>query len=89
MKTWQQAIRDDAVSGSVASILSTAVLGVRGQQEDGTPYAPTNYKLTPPRLQPGFEKRLSSASLFLMYGIFGATLALRGLAASQKERLVH
>ena len=160
MKTWQQAIRDGAVSGSVASILSTAVLGVRGQQEDGTPYAPTNaishwfwgdraaehdepsvrytavgyaihhasatlwavlyekwfgekaergevlpaiaggaavaglacfadYKLTPPRLQPGFEKRLSSASLFLMYGIFGATLALRGLAASQKERLIH
>ena len=158
MKTWTQAVRDGAVSGSVASILSTAVLGARGKQENNSPYAPTNavshwfwgdraarhdepsarhtavgyaihhmsatlwavlyekwfgdraergdivpalaggaavaglacfvdYKLTPQRLQPGFEKRLSTPSLFLVYASFGAALALRGLAASQKERL--
>lgn len=158
MKTWPEAIRDGAVSGSAASVLSTAVLGVRGQQEDGTPYGPTNaishwfwgdraadhdepstrytalgytihhasatlwavlyekwfgdkaergevlpalaggaavaalacfvdYKLTPQRLQPGFEKRLSTPSLFLVYASFGAALALRGLAASRKTRL--
>jgi hypothetical protein len=41
-----------------------------------------DYHLTPKRLQPGFEKRLSSGSLFLVYGAFGLALALRGLAAS-------
>jgi hypothetical protein len=157
MKTWPQAIRDGAVSGSVASILSTAVLGARGQKENDTPYAPTNaishwfwgdraarhdepsgrytavgyaihhasatlwavlyekwfgekaerreilpavvggaavaglacfvdYKMTPERLQPGFEKRLSTPSLFLVYSAFGAALVLRGLAASRKNR---
>lgn len=157
MKTWPQALRDGAVSGSVASILSTAVLGARGQQEDDTPFAPTNaishwfwgdraahhdepsgrytavgyaihhasatlwavlyekwfgekaesrevlpavaggaavaalacfvdYKMTPQRLQPGFEKRLSTPSLFLVYASFGAGLVLRGLAASRKTR---
>jgi len=157
MKTWPQALRDGAVSGSVASILSTAVLGIRGQQETGTPFAPTNavshwfygdraarhdepsarytavgyaihhasatlwavlyekwfgeraerrellpavaggaavaalacfvdYKMTPERLQPGFEKRLSTPSLFMVYASFGAALVLRGLAASGKGR---
>jgi len=45
-----------------------------------------DYQLTPQRLQPGFEQRLSSPSLFLVYASFGAALALRGLAASRKER---
>jgi len=156
MKTWPQALRDGAVSGSVASILSTAVLGMRGQQETGTPFAPTNavshwfygdraarhdepsarytavgyaihhasatlwavlyekwfgeraerrellpavaggaavaalacfvdYKMTPERLQPGFEKRLSTPSLFMVYASFAAALALRGLAASRRD----
>lgn len=155
MKTWAQAIRDGAVSGSVASVLSTVALGERGQQENGSPYAPTNaishwfwgdraarhdepsarytavgyaihhasstlwavvyekwfgekgerreilptlaggaavaalacfvdYKMTPRRLQPGFEKRLSTPALFLVYASFGAGLTLRGLAASRK-----
>lgn len=154
MKTWPEAIRDGAVSGSVASVLSTAVLVARGEREDGTPYGPTNaishwfwgdsaaqhdepsarhtalgyaihhasstlwavlyekwfgdkadrgeilpaaaggaavaglacfvdYKLTPHRLQPGFEQRLSTYSLFFVYASFGAALALRGLAASR------
>ncbi|OGB27042.1 MAG: hypothetical protein A3I66_22480 [Burkholderiales bacterium RIFCSPLOWO2_02_FULL_57_36] len=42
MKTWPDAVRHGAISGSVASILSTAVLSRRGIQENGTPYAPTN-----------------------------------------------
>lgn len=158
MKTWREALRDGAVSGSMASVLSTAVLGARGQQEEGTPYAPTNaishwfwgdraarhdepstrytalgyaihhasatlwavlyekwfgeraergevvpalagaaavaglacfvdYKMTPERLQPGFEKRLSTPSLFLVYASFGAALVLRGLAASRGHDL--
>lgn len=158
MKTWQEAMRDGAVSGSVASVLSTAVLGARGERENDTPFAPTNaishwfwgdraahhdepsarytavgyaihhasatlwavlyekwfgdraergevapalagaaavaglacfvdYKMTPQRLQPGFEKRLSTPSLFLVYASFGAALAVRGLAASRGYRL--
>lgn len=156
MKNWQEAIRDGTISGGVASLVSTAVLGRRGERENGTPYAPTNaishwfwgdraarhdepsarytalgyaihhasstlwavlyekwfgeaaehgkigralaggaavaglacfvdYKLTPQRLQPGFEKRLSTPSLFLVYAAFGAGLALRGLAASRSN----
>lgn len=158
MKTWREALRDGAVSGSMGSILSTAVLGVGGHLEEGTPYAPTNaishwfwgdraalhdepstrytalgyaihhasatlwavlyekwfgekaergelvpalagaatvaslacfvdYKMTPERLQPGFEKRLSTPSLFLVYASFGAALVLRGLAASRGYNL--
>ena len=157
MKTWPQAFRDGVISGSVGSILSTAVLSARGEQENGTPYAPNNaishwfwgeraarqdgpsmrytavgyaihhasatlwavvyekwfgekadrgelvpavaggaavaclacfvdYKMTPHRLQPGFEKRLSTPSLFLVYASFGAGLVMRGLAASRKDR---
>jgi hypothetical protein len=157
MKTWPQAIRDGAISGSVASAASTAVLSARGEQENGTPYAPTNaishwvwggkamrrdgpstrytllgyaihhassmfwaafyekyfgrkaeakeivpslagglgvaavacfvdYKLTPQRLQPGFEQRLSGKSLALVYGAFGLALAARGLLAYDERR---
>ena len=160
MKSWPEALRDGAVSGSAASVLSTAVLAARGEKEEDTPYGPTNavshwfwgdraarqdepsarytglgyaihhasatlwavlyekwfgekaergeivpavagaaavaglacfvdYQLTPQRLQPGFEKRLSTPSLFLVYASFGAALALRGLAASRKRRLLH
>ncbi|HYD93837.1 MAG TPA: hypothetical protein VEC01_00830 [Noviherbaspirillum sp.] len=157
MKTWPQAIRDGAISGSVGSVLSTAVLSARGEQENDSPYAPTNatshwiwgdraarhdepsgrytavgyaihhvsatlwavlyekwfgesaerrevrpavagaaavaalacfvdYNLTPRRLTPGFEKRLSSPSLFLVYAAFGAGLLVRGMAAGRKGR---
>ncbi len=157
MKTWPQAIRDGVVSGSVASAISTAVLGACSEQENGTPYAPTNaishwvwgkkamrkngpsarytllgygihhacsifwavlyekyfgrdaeakqvgpslaaglavagvasvvdYRLTPERLQPGFEKRLTSKSLLLVYGAFGLALAVRGLLSYDERR---
>lgn len=151
MKPWREALRDGAVTGSIASLLSSAVLALRGRQETGSHYAPTNaishwiwgdeaathdepslrhtatgygihhasstlwavvyetlfgdradhkdagaaiagaaavaavacfvdYKLTPHRLQPGFEQRLSSGSLFMVYSAFAAGLAVRGLA---------
>lgn len=157
MKTWSAAFRDGAVSGSLASILSTIVLSARGKTENGTPYAPTNatshwlwgdraarqdrpsgkytatgyaihhasatlwailyekwfggradrgdaraalagaaavsalacfvdFRLTPERLTPGFEKRLSRPSLFLVYAAFGAGLALRSLASPNGNR---
>ncbi len=157
MKAWSAAIRDGIVSGCIASLASTLVLGVRGKRESSTPYAPTNaishwfwkeraahqdglsarytvlgyaihhvsstlwaivyerffepgphrrtaapaiaggiavaglacftdYKLTPQRLQPGFEKRLSSPSLFLVYGSFGLALAIRGLLAARSKK---
>jgi len=157
MKTWREALRDGAMTGSIASVLSTVTLSVRGEQENDSPHAPTNaishwfwgdraarhdgpsgqytavgyaihhasstlwavvyekwfgeraergevlpalagaavvsglacfvdYKVTPERLNPGFEKRLSTPSLFLVYASFGVGLALRGLAAREKER---
>jgi hypothetical protein len=42
MKTWSRALRDAIPSGSTASILSTVALSRRGEQERGSPYAPTN-----------------------------------------------
>ena len=39
-------------------------------------------QMTPQRLNPGFEKRLSTPSLFLVYGAFGLALAVRGLVSS-------
>jgi hypothetical protein len=157
MKTWSQSLRDGAISGSLASILSTAVLAHRGKRESGTAYAPANaishwffgdraahqdgpsvrytvsgyaihhvcsimwasiyekffgqeadrkaivpalaggaavaalacfvdYRMTPERLQPGFEKRLSSRSLVMVYASVAVGLALRGLAASRATR---
>lgn len=146
-------MRDSTISGSVASVVSTALLAACGKLENGTPYAPTNatshwiwgeraahqdapslrytavgyathhvsailwavlyekwfgeradkkelipalagsaavaglayfvdYKMTPERLQPGFEKRLSTPALFLVFATFGASLAIRGLVSS-------
>ncbi len=42
MKTWSRALRDGATAGSLASLLSTAVLTVSGRREAGSPFAPTN-----------------------------------------------
>jgi hypothetical protein len=44
-----------------------------------------DYKMTPHRLQPGFEKRLSTPSLFLAYGVFGVALAARGLISPARR----
>lgn len=155
MKTWKQAMHDGAVSGSIASLLSTAVLAVRGQHETGSPFAPTNaishwiwgdraaahdeankrhtlvgyaihhaastlwavcyekwcgdlaqrkkmlsvaagaaavsglacfvdYQLTPRRLRPGYEMRLSRPSLFLVYSAVGAGFLLSSLLDVRK-----
>lgn len=157
MKDWPQALRDGAISGSVASIASTAVLTVCGEKDSNSAVAPTNatsrwiwgdraayhhgvdgrhtavgylihhasstlwavvyekwfgkkadkgdlgaalaggavvaslacfvdYKVTPYRLQPGFDKRLTTPSMFLTYATFGAALALRGLAIAGRRR---
>jgi hypothetical protein len=43
-----------------------------------------DFKLTPQRLTPGFEKRLTRKSLFLVYAAFAAGLAAGGLLASRK-----
>lgn len=148
MKDWTTAIRDGAVSGAAASIVSTAVLSAMGRREAGSAYAPTNatshwiwgdraalqdapswrytalgyvihhasasfwaviyekwlnasgrrepvlpaiakgaaiaglaafvdYQLTPRRLQPGYEMRLSRKALLAVYAGFGLAMAAR------------
>lgn len=42
-----------------------------------------DYQLTPKRLTPGFEHRLSKASLFLVYAAFAAGLAITEIARSR------
>lgn len=150
MKDWKTAIRDGAVSGTVASVLSTAILSAMGRREAGSPYAPTNatshwvwgdraavqdgpswrytglgylihhgsaffwaviyekwfnargrrepvlpalakgaaiagmaafvdYQLTPRRLQPGYEMRLSRSALLAVYAGFGLAMAVRSM----------
>jgi hypothetical protein len=44
-----------------------------------------DYKVTPRRLHPGYEMRLSTRSLLLVYGVFGVALALRGLASANRK----
>lgn len=156
MKSWRQAARRGAATGSMASVLSTVALAACGERENATPYAPTNaishwfwgdraarrngpsarytllgyaihhgaatlwavvyekwfgeyaqrkevvpavagaaavaalacfvdYKMTPYRLQPGYEKRLSTPSLFLVYAAFGAGLAFGGMATVRRH----
>ena len=147
MSTWKESIKRGAVSGSVASLLSTAALAALGKRDSGSAIAPinsvshwfwgdqakvqerasakytvpgyithhmsavfwavlferftgrlldrkkpattlevaaaatavaafTDYKLTPYRLQPGFEARLSRTSMVGVYAAFGVGLAL-------------
>jgi hypothetical protein len=40
-----------------------------------------DYKMTPHRLQPGYEMRLSKQSLFFVYAAFGLGMVLRGMVA--------
>lgn len=155
MKTWKQARHDGAVSGAIASLLSTAVLAVQGQRETGSPFAPTNaishwiwgdhaadhdeankrhtlvgyaihhaastlwavcyekwfgdqvsrknivpaaagavavsalacfvdYELTPRRLRPGYEMRLSRPALFWTYAAVGAGFLLSSVLDRRK-----
>lgn len=48
--------------------------------------AVVDLKLTPERFTPGFERRLSRTSLAMVYGSFGAGLALGGWAALARRR---
>ncbi|HEY1147758.1 MAG TPA: hypothetical protein VGF27_04250 [Pseudoduganella sp.] len=45
----------------------------------------TDYQLTPPRLRPGFEERLSRSSLALVYAAFGIGLAA-GAIMSRRDQ---
>jgi hypothetical protein len=155
VKPWRRALRDSAVSGSAASVLSSVALALCGKRERSHPAAPTNatshwvwgdeafrrdrpsvrytligygihhaasifwatlyeralaavgapspamkwgavgavaalayfvdFRLTPRRLTPGFEKRLSRRSIIVVYSAFAAGLAL-GNAVQQKRR---
>jgi hypothetical protein len=151
MNPWLIALREGAVSGSAASVLSTLVLGLAGRRQTASWTAPTNstshwiwgrpalhadaptcrhtatgyaihhtaavfwgvlharstlampatfragpavaaglaaaavvcfvdYRATPQRLTPGFEHRLSTMALVLVYGAFGLGMALGSLA---------
>lgn len=148
---WGRALREGAVGGTVASLLSTAFMAWMGQRQDRRPAAPINavshwiwpgkaqrqdrpslkytatgmaihqgaglfwgvlharawgmrpqakrpvpalvgglaaaatacfvdYKLTPKRLQPGYEARLSTGAMVGLYAAFGLGLALSSLA---------
>jgi hypothetical protein len=149
MTTWKEAAHNALVSGSAASVASTAALLACGEAEIGRPLAPVNaishwfwgdraarkdhfspqhtisgylthhgaslfwatiyeklfgerrrlrpgvrefgdaalisalacfvdYQMTPRRLTPGFEKRLSRTSLAIVYGAFAVGLAVGG-----------
>jgi len=156
MNNWSKSFKDGLISGSLASLVSTAVLALRGRSEAGSAYAPVNavshwiygnraarqdrpsarytlpgyvihhgssllwgvvyerwfgrraeqkdllpaltgavavaslacfvdYKLTPERLQPGFEKRLSTPSMAMVYGGVAAGFVIRGLLLAGKN----
>lgn len=156
MSTWNQALREGAVSGSVASLLSAAALALAGRRQNGTAAAPVNaishwvwdrpalredrttarhtlagylihhaasvwwgawhakawgtrpaakrpgpalagaaaaaavacfvdLRMTPRRLTPGFEHRLSPAAMLAVYGCFALGLALGSMAVRPVE----
>lgn len=45
-----------------------------------------DYKMTPHRLQPGYEMRLSKRSLFVVYATLAAAFAIRGLLSGPAPR---
>lgn len=157
MPTWNRALKEGLLVGSVASVLSTLVLAAMGRRETGHAAAPTNaishwlwrdasfranepdlrhtltgylihhatsvfwatlysraygqrpqaktaahalpasavasalacfvdYQLTPKRLQPGFEKRLSTTAMVAVYGSFALGLAAGNLLLAEQEK---
>lgn len=158
MENWNTAFRRGLVSGTTASVLSTAALALLGKKETGSPFAATNaishwiwgdkaahedraslryttpgylihhasatfwavlferycarlldrrdsattlatataasafacftdYKLTPHRLHPGYEKRLSQAALAVVYGAFGVGLAAGAMLCRRDQSM--
>lgn len=61
---------------------SAAVLGAAATS--GLAYV-TDYKLVPSRLTPGYEKRVSARSLWLIYGVLAATMAV-GTLVNERRR---
>jgi hypothetical protein len=70
---WKQAVREGAVSGSLASVLSTCALA-----------AVVDYQLIPKRLTPGYEHRVSIGAMVAIYAALAAGFAL-GAVALQKR----
>ena len=62
---------------------SAAMLG--GVAVAGLAYV-TDYYVVPKRLTPGFEKRLSPASMLIVYSALAASLPLASLRASRDEK---
>lgn len=62
------------VPGTVASAVTTAAIA-----------NVVDFKLTPERLTPGFEKRLSHRALFATYAAFAVGLAAGGLMANRRR----
>jgi len=67
--------RQGSVSAAVAGGVATAALAYF-----------TDYYLVPKRLTPGFEKRLSSPSMFAVYAALAASLPLASLAIGRGDR---
>ena len=157
MNNWKASLRQAAVSGTAASLLSTAVLALSGKLENNAPAGPLNgpsqwlfgrsaahrrspslrhtltgflihhtmatgwallherlfgrhkqrqtptrrlasavataavanfvdYRLTPRRLQPGFEAQLSKKALFAVYAAFAVGLTVYGAAKRSEAR---
>lgn len=157
MASWNRALKEGLLVGSVASVLSTLTLAAMGRRETGHAAAPTNaishwlwrgesfranepdlrhtlsgylthhvasvfwatlysraygqrpqaktvthalpasaaasalacfidYQLTPKRLQPGFERRLSTPAMVAVYSSFAIGLAAGNLLLAEQER---
>lgn len=153
MSTWKQALREGAISGTMASVVSTVALAAAGARQNRAPAAPVNaishwlwdrpalvadgasarhtlagylihhaasiwwgtlhakawgtqarakrpgpalagasaaaslacfvdFKMTPRRLTPGFEHRLSAGALLGVYAAFALGLALGSMAVA-------
>jgi hypothetical protein len=157
MNAWEEALREGAVTGSMASVASALALVAAGRRENGDGAAPVNavshwvwgdaalreggptlrhtltgylvhhgasifwgtlharawgmragakrplpalagaaaasaiacfvdYRMTPQRLTPGFEHRLSTRAMVLVYACFGLGLALGSLSLARRSR---
>jgi hypothetical protein len=77
MDNWKVAIGKGMVPGALASVASAAALAASAKAAAVACFV--DYKMTPPRLRPGFEQRVSRGSLALVYAAFGLGLAAGAL----------